>query len=162
MSDTDTRAAGRPFTGWHAFILIASFFAVIIAVNVYMAVEAERTWTGVVVEDSYTSGQGFNQKVQLFREQDALGWHEKLTYNAGILRLDVEGASNQPLPMQGLTVALSRPIGDSADQTVALARAADGSYVAPVTLAKGKWNALITATGTPHGAYERHEQLDLP
>jgi len=162
MNTAEPGKAERQFTGWHALIMICSFFGIIIAVNVYFAVEAERSWTGVVVEDSYTSGQGFNQKVQLVREQDALGWQEKLAYAAGVLRLDVLGGNGQPLPMQGLSVALSRPIGDDQDQTVALSRAADGSYIAPVTLGKGKWNAVITATGTPHGAYERHEQIELP
>ena len=162
MKQTTTEIAGRPFTGWHAFIMIGSFFLVIIAVNIYFAVEAERTWTGVVVEDSYTSGQGFNQKVQLVREQEALGWHEDLTYESGTLKLALQDGSNQPLAMQGLTIALSRPIGDEEDQTVTPTQGADGTYSATVTLKKGKWNAVITAPNTPHGTYERHEQLDLP
>lgn len=161
MSEADSTSPGRPFTGWHFLIVIVAFFAVVVGVNVYMAVEAERTWTGVVVEDAYASGQDFNEKVQLVREQEALGWHEKLAYDAGTLRLQILGRDGGPLPFSGVSVALSRPLGDAEDKTVALAKAADGSFTASVELGKGTWNAIVTATDTPHGAFERHEELVL-
>lgn len=161
MARGKIESGGWRFTGWHMLFLVLAFFALVIGVDTYMVVVAARSWTGVVVEDSYTSGQGFNQKVALVREQEALGWHERLTYVAGKLRLEVLGEADQPVPLQEPTVALSRPLGDSEDRTVALARAADGSFVAPVTLGAGRWNAVITAASA-QGAYERHEQLDLP
>ncbi|MDR3473157.1 MAG: FixH family protein [Devosia sp.] len=161
MNEANGASPGRQFTGWHFLILIVAFFAVIIGVNVYMAVEAERTWTGVVVDDSYASGQDFNERVKLVREQDALGWHERLTYAAGTLTLQVLGRDDRPLPFAGVSVALSRPLGDSEDRTVVLTRAADGSFTAAVGLRQGTWNAVVTATDTPHGIFERHEQLVL-
>ena len=149
----------RPFTGWHFFLVIAGFFAVTIGVNVYMAVEAVRTWTGVVVEDSYASGIDFNERVQLAREQEALGWHGGLSYAGGVIRLAMLDAQNQPLAIADVTVAVTRPIGDAHDHTLTLVRGADGSYSAPVDLSAGIWNAVTTANTTPHGIYVRHDQL---
>ncbi len=52
-------AASKEFTGRHMWLLAVSFFGVIISVNIVMAVSAARTWTGLVVENSYVASQEF-------------------------------------------------------------------------------------------------------
>ena len=48
------------FTGRHMAIIMVAFFGVIIAVNLTMATLASRSWTGLVVKNSYVESQKFN------------------------------------------------------------------------------------------------------
>ncbi len=147
------------FTGWHMLVSMLVFFAIIIAVNVYLAVSASRTWTGLVVENSYVASQQFNEKERLAREQAALGWHAELRYVPGQLVLEIRGRDGQPIDLGAVTVALSRPLGDREDRTVTMVRGADGVYSAVVLLPRGAWNAISIAPSTPHGAFEQHSRL---
>lgn len=149
----------RKFTGWHFLALIVSFFGVIIAVNVGLAVVAARTWTGIVVDDPYASGQDFNEKVQMAREQEALGWRSTLSYDAGAVRFTLTDASGTAIPIGNVSATFTRQIGDADDQTVTLSKLPDGSLVSPVTLAPGNWRLVATAQTTPHGVYERRVDL---
>ncbi|HLA02420.1 MAG TPA: FixH family protein, partial [Aestuariivirga sp.] len=45
----------RTFTGWHMAAITISFFAVIIAVNLTLAVFASSSWSGLVVANSYVA-----------------------------------------------------------------------------------------------------------
>jgi len=60
---TDTTAP-RGFTGWHMLATMLTFFAIVVGANVYLSVEAIRTWTGLVVDKSQQAGLDFNDKVQ--------------------------------------------------------------------------------------------------
>lgn len=152
-------APARPFTGWHMLAIMVAFFGVIIGVNVFMAVASSRTWTGLVVENSYVASQEFQRKLDLQREQAALGWTPAFAYRPGELRFVLNDGQGRPLEIGTVTVALTRPVGAAEDQTLTLARQADGAYVGAVTLASGVWDAQIRATPTPHGDYELHQRF---
>ncbi|MEC7952654.1 MAG: FixH family protein, partial [Pseudomonadota bacterium] len=64
----------REFTGKHAAAIIVTGFAIIIAVNLFMATLAVRGFGGVIVENSYVAGQEFNDWLDAAEEQEALGW----------------------------------------------------------------------------------------
>jgi nitrogen fixation protein FixH len=66
------------------------------------------------------------------------------------------------LQVSGVTAQITRPIGDRDDQTIALAAQPDGSFASPVALAGGIWNVVTIAADTPHGAYERRDQITVP
>jgi nitrogen fixation protein FixH len=53
--------------------IMVAFFAVVIAVNVYMARLASSTFTGVVVENSYVASQHFNRWLDEARAEERLG-----------------------------------------------------------------------------------------
>ena len=154
--------AQRPFTGWHMAGIMVLFFGVVIGVNVYFTVVAARSWTGEVVADSYASGQDFNEKVHRTQQQAALGWHASLRYQQGVLRFDLRDAANNPIAVSGASVAVTRPLGDAQDQKLALVPGPDGALIAPLKLGAGVWNVVVTVAQTPHGTFERHEQLIVP
>ncbi|SHF74719.1 Nitrogen fixation protein FixH [Kaistia soli DSM 19436] len=149
----------REFTGWHMLAGMGAFFGVIIGVNVFLAVSASRTWTGLVVENSYVASQEFNEKERLAKEQAALGWRAVLTYDASRLQLDIRDRDGAPIDLGPVTVALTRPLGDHEDRTVPLFRGTNGVYSAVIDLPHGVWNAVSAAPGTPHGAFEQHSRL---
>nr|NUR37308.1 FixH family protein [Sphingomonas sp.] len=100
----------RNFTGWHFAAIIVTFFGVVIAVNVTMAVLAVRTFGGVVVENSYVASQEYNRWLADARRQEKLGWHVLISLDAHrhvIVSTDVAGAS--------ATGFARHPLGRTAD-----------------------------------------------
>lgn len=156
---SDASIDERRFTGRHFLIIIIGFFSVVIGVNVWLSVVAYRSWTGVVVDDSYASGLDFNEKVQLAREQEALGWKGGLSYSPGTIRLDLVDGSGKPLDVADVTVVVTEHIGAASDQTLTMTRNADGSYAASAVLPSGRWDAIAMAKTTPHGVLERRAQF---
>ncbi|RWI43901.1 MAG: cytochrome oxidase, partial [Mesorhizobium sp.] len=88
---TDTRKP-REFTGRHMLVSILAFFAVVIGVNLTMATLARRSWTGLVVENTYVASQQFNERAREGRAQAALGWKGKLTIASGEVRYSLADA----------------------------------------------------------------------
>ena len=72
------------FTGTHMVIIMVAFFGVIITVNLTMAMLASRSWTGLVVKNSYVESQKFNSTLQNSRAQAALNW-------TGVLSQSING-----------------------------------------------------------------------
>ncbi len=73
------------FTGWHMLAITLLFFGTIIAVNVTLAVYANRSWTGLVVENSYVASQHFNELLAEQRQQAELGITATLKAEGGSL-----------------------------------------------------------------------------
>lgn len=133
------------FTGRHFLMIIAAFFAVIIGVNVTMAVYANRSWTGFVVRNSYVAGLEFNRKAREYREQMALGWHTGLEGGDGTLRFAIADRDGRPVKLKTGSATFRRPVSDAQDTTLALAPDADGALTAPFALADGVWIVEIEA-----------------
>ena len=157
-----SEATAPRFTGWHMLALMLGFFGIIIGVNVYLSVVAIRSWTGLVVEASNASGRDYNEKVKRTEEQAALGWSGEVRYEAGSIRFSLLDRDGAPLKVPGVTAEITRPLGDREDKTIPLAPLADGSFAAAVALTPGIWNVVATAAETPHGAYERRDQIVVP
>lgn len=154
------RSSGE-FTGRHMWMLILAFFGVIISVNVVLAVVASTSWTGLVVENSYVASQEYETKRLAHETQQAAGWHVQLAYEAGTAALLVVDGEGEPVELGETTLQLNRPVGGHDDQRLTLARGADGSYAASVTLDAGVWDALVTAPETPLGPFELHSRLKV-
>lgn len=136
---TDTQKP-REFTGKHMLISILAFFAVVIGVNLTMAMLARRSWTGLVVENTYVASQQFNDKAKEGRAQAALGWRGSLTIAAGEVRYNLVDAQGKPVPLHSVRVLFRHPAYETEDQAVTLAASSGG---APSTTAE------FTARHTP-------------
>jgi nitrogen fixation protein FixH len=160
MSQSE-HARQKQFTGWHMLALMVAFFAVIIGVNLFMAISSMRTWTGLVVENSYVASQEFNTKLANANAQAAMGWEGDLIYKDSILTFILIDGTEKPLVADNVEIALSRPIGTAQDQTVQLSFMADGTYQVPLDLASGAWNAAIFVTFTDQPNYEHRARLQV-
>ncbi|WP_342777478.1 FixH family protein [Rubellimicrobium rubrum] len=144
-----------PITGPKAFAIFSSFFVVIIAVNVIMAVQAVRTFPGLEVASSYVASQTFDAER---KAQEALGWTARATLDGAELVLTIIGPDGSA--PTGVTVGgiLGRATVAAADQTPAFAF--DGqAWRAPVAVSRGHWELRLDVTaadGTPF-----RQRLDL-
>jgi nitrogen fixation protein FixH len=143
-------ARARGITGGKVFAAMATFFAIIIAVNATLAIFAMRSWTGLVVENGYVASQGFNEELAEARRQAQLGWQESLGYAGGKLTLTLGDAELRPIEKAEVSVMLERPSTDRQDRQLVLAETAPGRYETVLALSPGLWDAEAiarTATG---------------
>ncbi len=137
-----TEKTVKPFTGRKMFIVTASAFGVIIAVNLTMATLAVGTFPGLETKNSYVASQKFeaDRAAQL-----ALGWDVKASVEGSELILTIADKNGQPVDPATLTGTLGRATHVGDDLTPAFTF--NGTdHVAPVDLAPGNWNLRMTAT----------------
>lgn len=137
----------RTFTGWHMAAITISFFAIIISVNLTLAVFASTSWTGLVVANSYVASQSFNRDAAIARQQQALGWQMDLTVNRSLAKIAIVDRDNLPLTGLNIRAVLQRPTDEAGDQVLKLRETGAGIYMADATIGSGIWVADITAEG---------------
>ena len=142
-------------TGKHVFAITAGAFAVIIGVNVVLAVKAVTTFPGLEVDNSYVASQGFDERKAA---QEALGWVMTPSYDAGRVDLAFVDHTGQPVKVQDLQVLIGRTTESKDD--VQPEFAPDGAvYAADVPLARGKWMIKVTARAEDGTLFEQRSEL---
>lgn len=154
-----TEARVREFTGRHMLLIMVAFFGVIIAVNTLMAVSASRTWTGLVVQNSYVASQQFQDKADDIDDQRIAGWAFAITYADGTLLLEATG-NGRPLALSEVRAFVHRPVGGHDDATVPLEPTPLG-YEGRIALAPGVWDVVITTAPTALGVVERETRITV-
>ncbi len=144
-----------PITGPKAFAIFSSFFVVIIAVNVTLAVQAVRTFPGLEVKNSYVASQTFDAERQA---QAALGWTADAAIEAGELVLTILGPDGRVVQDAGVTASLGRATVRTEDQAPVLVfNGVD--WRAPVIVGPGRWHLQLTATAADGTSFR--QRLDL-
>ena len=126
----------RRFTGYHMLAWIVGFFMVVIGVNAVMATIAERSFTGVVVENSYVASQNYNRWLDEAAKERALGW-QLIAQRRADDRVTVTVSG--PTGSEQLVGVARHPLGAAPDVPLAFARAADGSFLSDKALPDGRW-----------------------
>ncbi|MBV2360293.1 FixH family protein [Thalassococcus sp. CAU 1522] len=138
----------RKFTGWHALMIFGGAFAIIISVNIALAVSAVRTFPGLETKNSYVASQTFDTRRAA---QEALGWTVEARATGGLLILSITDDAGRPVQAGTLQAVLGRATHVKDDREPDFAF--DGrAYVARESLAPGNWNIRMKATaldGTP-------------
>lgn len=132
------------FTGWHMTAILVSFFAIVMAVNFYMARMALGTFGGTVVDNSYVASQNYNRWLAEGDKQDRLGWAVNAVLTAD--RFVVIDVQKDGRPLQGATAIGNalHPLGRAVDQPLAFKATPDGKLVSTTALPVGRWNVQIS------------------
>jgi nitrogen fixation protein FixH len=142
-------------TGRHVFAITTSAFAVIIGVNVLLAVKAVSTFPGLEVDNSYVASQGFNARRAA---QEALGWTMTPAYDQGRMTLAFAGPDSRPVTVTDLQVLIGRTTEAKDDSFPAFMLTGD-LYAADVALQPGKWMVKVTATAANGTLFEQRAEL---
>ncbi len=139
---TDVQLPG-PLQGWHVMVIFLGFFGSIFAVNGYFIFRSLATHSGVVSEEPYRKGLGYNQRIAANDRQTALHWRADLDVNTtGAVTFALHDAAGQPVGNQRVTLSVGRPSTRSFDRTLALAEIATGVYAGTIAgLGAGTWIA---------------------
>ncbi|HXV32340.1 MAG TPA: FixH family protein [Sinorhizobium sp.] len=146
MSKTriEQRRQPRGFTGWHMLGVMALFFGTIISVNLVMAWNASRSWSGLVVANTYIASQQFNGKVAESRAFAASGITGRLTAEPGSIRYTLTRKGEPERQADRVVAVFKRPVEEHEDVRVELDRADNGVFVAANGLKPGQWIADMT------------------
>ena len=138
-------------TGRHVLIMIVSFFAVIIMVNMTMMWIALRTMPGVQVKSAYEASQAFNRELDTIAAQDSRGWQVDVMMPQGLgggpLRVSLRDKQGEALiGYQGIA-RFERPTDKRLDRSVDLVADGAGRFAAALPpLATGQWDLVIEIT----------------
>ncbi|TGN42172.1 nitrogen fixation protein FixH, partial [Paracoccus liaowanqingii] len=132
----------RELTGRHVLAVTVGAFALIIGVNLVMAVNAVRSFPGLETRSAYISSQQFEAERVA---QMALGWTAALSIDDGRSLLTLQDAEGQGVRPKALGLVLRRPTHQQADQHPRLQAEAAGRWHGQARLAPGNWNADLTA-----------------
>ncbi|WP_323784116.1 FixH family protein [Leisingera sp.] len=147
----------REFTGKHALMLFGGAFAVIIGVNIALAVNAVQTFPGLEVKNSYVASQEFDQRRSA---QQALGWSVYASSQGDIVKLEITDAAGNPVEVAELNATLGRATHVQDDQQPAFIF--DGqAYVAPADLGPGNWNIRMAARAKDGTAFTQRVILHV-
>lgn len=159
MIKQDTSAPapqGREFTGWHMLAIMVAFFGVIIVVNLIMATSAVRSWSGLVVQNSYVASQEFNEKSIIGKAHAALNWQEHLNYENGVVTYRLTDINGQPIKAVGATAVFRRPVNEKEDQTLNMLPSGNNTLSAEAQLMDGNW---VVEVNTYAGLDEPYRQV---
>ena len=146
----------REFTGKHAAEIIVTGFAIIIAVNLFMATLAVRGFGGVIVENSYVAGQEFNDWLDAAEEQEALGWSVEMTRSEnGHLLIDTTSVPDGAT----VTAEARRPLGQPESKSLSFIEATPGNHVSLEPLDTGRWIVRLKVASPEGEAWSTEEQL---
>lgn len=146
MTDTTSKSSGFVFTGKHMVLTLVLFFGVIITVNMVMAWQATRSWSGLVVPNTYVASQQFNAKVAAQRAMAASGVTGKLAVEGDVVSFTISHPAKGPVDVEKVVVNFLRPVGTEQDFSVELTRSAPGVYSAKHEVRSGQWIAEVKAT----------------
>lgn len=145
----------KRFTGRHATAIIASFFGVVILVNLTMATYATSTFGGIVVENSYVASQEFNGWLDEAEKQRALGWNAVTTWRPDN-RLAVQLSG---VPSGAQVKAMARhPLGRMPDRPVAFVATRQDRFLSQTALPDGRWHLRLEVTSGGR-TWRREEEL---
>jgi nitrogen fixation protein FixH len=147
----------RELTGRKVFAITASFFGVVIAVNVLLAYKAVSTFPGLEVPNSYVASQTWDAERTA---QEALGWDLAADYDhvSGALELNFTDRDGRPAPLASLSVLVGRPTEAKDDQWPVMALE-NGIWRGPLTLAPGKWMMKVEARAADGTLFKQRRDL---
>ena len=150
-------AKERKFTGWHALAIFGGAFAVIIGVNVVLAVQAVRTFPGLEVANSYVASQTFDERR---KAQEALGWTVDARTEGDQVILAITDRAGKPVQVGRLEAILGRATEVKDDRTPEFVF--DGTaYVATEALGGGNWNIRMKALDAGGTEFEQRVVLHV-
>jgi len=147
--------ARRETTGRHVLVGFTAAFAIIIGVNVVLAVSAVRTFPGLEVKNGYIASQTFDERRAA---QEALGWTVDARHAQGMLTLAITDDAGAPVRVAELDATVGRAT-HVADDVRPDFRFDGNAYVAPVDLGNGNWNIRMKAVAENGTRFEQRVVL---
>ncbi|SDW40474.1 FixH family protein [Celeribacter indicus] len=140
----------REITGKHVLIGMVGTFGIIIGVNVFMAVQAVKTFPGLETANSYGVSQTFNRDKEA---QEALRWTVEAVDDQENLYVYIRDDAGRPVEVAEIGGTLGRATTVAQDQQPEF-RFDGEAYVAQTgVLDEGNWNYRMTATALDGTAF---------
>lgn len=159
MNKPSTLTSANEFTGRHMAVILTTFFAVVVLVNLSMAVLAKRSWTGLVVPNSYVASQQFNDVTAKLEASAALNIRSRLSVSNGKIQLSLDSASGSALEVREAVISLSKASSSGDRQNLLLTCDQQGLCTAAAKLEKGLWIGEVSAQVPGKGDWTKPVEL---
>lgn len=142
-----THAAARR-SAWQFFPwFVAAGLGIVVAVNVSMAVLANRSAPGLAVQGSFATSNAYGSIQAEARRQVGLGWSLDVTLRDGRVEAKLAGAGGAALPGAVLKATATRPVGSYEPLVLEMNTTAPGLFRSDIALpGQGQWDVLFVAT----------------
>jgi len=157
----------REWTGRHILIALLLTFGVVLGVNGYFIVVAERTYPGEDVHHPYLQGLEYNQVLKDRARQAALGWKATIggTLAAGgnaTITVTLADKNGQPVSAEALKGELRHPMDEERDRAIAFHAQGNGTYVGHVPHVRaGRWDVVVTRKTQKEAPFEAVRRIWL-
>lgn len=160
MAD-QTQHEGKPLTGRKVLAIFVGAFAVIIAVNLFMAYSAVHSFPGLEVRNGYIASQTFDAER---KAQEALDWEVTAALEGNDrLVLTIIAPDGTPARIQKIEGMLGRTTERNDDQTLVFEQDENGAQIAHLQpLDYGKWELRFVATAMNGVPFRQRIILILP
>ncbi len=159
MNAPDTEPGSWEFTGRHMLIVVVSFFAVVIGVNMVLVYYANSSWSGLVVPNTYVASQHFDDDVAAQKAMQAKGWVSTLDAGSGRIAYKLADASGSPVGADEVVLSFQRPVSESEDRVVHLQMGQTGYFEAPSDLGTGQWVVRVEVMSDGEVLYHESRRL---
>jgi len=128
-----------------------AFFAVVLSVNIFYIYLANKSWRGVVTDNSYQKGVQYNEAISLVKEQKALGWKVDIKYDSlgnksGKLLVKILDKNLRPITNANIRSYFKRPTQEGFDFDVPLIFSGEKYEAKLVFPLKGQWDFNLEIT----------------
>lgn len=123
----------------------------IFVVNIFYIYISQKTWRGLITEDSYHKGLHYNDVIAEAKKQKELGWNLKISYKnlknkSGELEIFLVDKNNRQISDASVTAYFKRPTQDGQDFSQEL-KFFKTSYKAKIDFPlAGQWDFIIKAS----------------
>lgn len=154
---------GFRLTGWHVLAIVVTFFGVVIAVDVAMAVYAYKTFPGEVSVTPYEDGVAYNKTLAQLAAQEKLGWKVGIAPEQS-RALEVEFRDRDGKPLDGLTLTgkMERPATETGRLTPKFKAIGPGYYQADLKPVSGAWDVTIHARNAKGDLFVAERRVTWP
>lgn len=126
--------ATKPLRGIHVFWCVATFFAVVIAVDAFFIARAVGTFPGEQVKNSYVLGLDYNHELERREAQLQRGWTAEAGLVGGMVPTLLVRLKSAAGPVTGLKVEVDMILPGKGATTLTLAERAPGEYAGAVVM----------------------------
>ncbi|MBP1888240.1 nitrogen fixation protein FixH [Ensifer mexicanus] len=138
------------------------FFGTIISVNIIMSWHASRSWSGLVVENTYTAKQQFNGKVAETRAFEASGIKGELMSEPGAIRYVLTRMGKPERAVDRVVAVFKRPLEEHENIRVELQRAGEGVFISAQRLKPSQSIADVAVMSRPALVYRQAIRFVVP
>ena len=157
---TQVPVARQTFTGWHMAMIMGAFFGVIIAVNVVLAVISVKSFTGLVVENSYVASQTWEKDTIALVQAAQMDIHLRLSAAGGVVKLAFTTAAGGAVDVSSVALTLGHPVSASTDVPLTFHQTGKGSFEAAAALTGKNWEGELTAMLANGSQWKRIVRVD--
>ena len=149
-----TQTMPRSLWRFFPFFLVGAL-GVVVTVNIFMAVLANRTAPGLAVQGSFATSNAYGAIQAEAKRQVGLGWSLDVSLRGGRVEAKLAGQGGAALPGAVLTALAMRPVGQAAPLALGMTEDGAGGFRSDIVLpGQGQWD--ITFVAKHEGRTFRH------